>query len=158
MSDDEVFDEAHIGMHTHPASGGSLKKGDHLLIKGHPCKIVELTTSKTGKHGHAKANITAIDIITGAKLEDSIPTSHNVEVPNITKIELELISIDQNNFCTVLTEDGEYREDLKLPKEEDNMWVKSLKETFENGKNILVTILNVLGQDHIISFREDVKK
>ena len=47
------------------AVAGSLKKGDFIMIKGHPCKILEVTTSKTGKHGHAKANITATDIITG---------------------------------------------------------------------------------------------
>jgi translation elongation factor P/translation initiation factor 5A len=30
-----------------------------------PCKIVEMSTSKTGKHGHAKVHMVALDIFTG---------------------------------------------------------------------------------------------
>ena len=29
---------------------------------GRPCKIVEMSTSKTGKHGHAKVHLVAIDV------------------------------------------------------------------------------------------------
>ena len=38
------------------------------FLKEKPCKIIDITTSKTGKHGHAKANITGIDIFTGKKV------------------------------------------------------------------------------------------
>lgn len=34
----------------------------HVVIKGRPCKIVEMSTSKTGKHGHAKVHLVAIDV------------------------------------------------------------------------------------------------
>ena len=39
-----------------------------------------MSTSKTGKHGHAKCNFTAVDIFTGKKYEDMTPSSHNVDV------------------------------------------------------------------------------
>jgi len=32
------------------------------LISGRPCKIVDMSTSKTGKHGHAKVHLVAIDV------------------------------------------------------------------------------------------------
>lgn len=48
---------------------GALKKGSHVVIKGFPCKIIDYSTSKTGKHGHAKANIVGIDIFSGRKYE-----------------------------------------------------------------------------------------
>ncbi len=156
MSDDE-FQKAHEGSQTFPSQAGSLKKGDYIVIDGHPCKIVELTTSKTGKHGHAKASITAIDIFTGKKLEESAPTSHNVDCPNVVRTEYELVSIDDNGFVTFITEDGEYREDLKLPNEADNDFVKPLKEAYEKGANLLLTVVAALGQEHITGFREDKK-
>jgi hypothetical protein len=42
---------------------------------------VEYSTSKTGKHGHAKAKYAGLDIFTGKRYEDAVPTSHNVEAP-----------------------------------------------------------------------------
>ena len=40
--------------HTIPKQCSSLKKGEYVMLKGKPCKISEMSTSKTGKHGHAK--------------------------------------------------------------------------------------------------------
>ena len=44
------------------------------------CKVVEVSTSKTGKHGHAKCHFVGIDIFTAKKLEDIVPSSHNCDV------------------------------------------------------------------------------
>jgi translation initiation factor 5A len=43
-------------------------------------QVVDVSTSKTGKHGHAKCNFTAVDIFTGKKYEDMMPSSHNCDV------------------------------------------------------------------------------
>merc|ERR1712170_221535 len=101
MSDDEEFQGADSGSHTYPAQAGSMRKGSHMMIKGFPCKVAEVTTSKTGKHGHAKAAIVGIDIFTGKKHEASVPTSHNVDCPNVTKVEYTLISCDDDGYVTL---------------------------------------------------------
>merc|ERR1711988_666994 len=147
MSDDEEFQGADTGAKTFPASAGSMRKGSHMLIKGFPCKIVEVTTSKTGKHGHAKAAITGTDIFTGKKYEDSVPTSHNVDCPNVTKTEYTVISID-DDYVTIMDEAGEMREDLKLPTLEEYEDVcKKLKDGLDNDTEMLAVVLKAMDQE-----------
>merc|ERR1740138_1460712 len=86
------------------------------MIKGKPCKVIEITTSKTGKHGHAKAHIVALDIFTGKKLEDLCPTSHNIEVPFVKRTEYQLLNADPaTGEVSLLLEDGTTKDDLNLP-------------------------------------------
>merc|ERR1711862_183890 len=96
--------------------GGDIRKGSHIMIKGHPCKCQEVSTSKTGKHGHAKAHIVALDIFTGKKYEDLCPTSHNVDVPFVKRTEFQFLTADEaSGEVSLLTENGETKDDLNLP-------------------------------------------
>ncbi|HIC99604.1 MAG TPA: translation initiation factor IF-5A, partial [Pyrodictiaceae archaeon] len=36
------------------ATLGELKVGSYIIIDGEPCRIVEMSRAKTGKHGSAK--------------------------------------------------------------------------------------------------------
>lgn len=66
----ETFESADAGSsHTYPMEGGQIRKGGYIMIKGRPCKVSDVSTSKTGKHGHAKCHFVAIDIFTGKKME-----------------------------------------------------------------------------------------
>ena len=73
-----------------------------MSLQNRPCKIVEMSTSKTGKHGHAKVHMVALDIFTGKKLEDICPSTHNMEVPNVKRRDFQVIFI----YGLLLTETG----------------------------------------------------
>merc|ERR1711953_1533037 len=115
--DEPTFEKTDSGASaTYPQQAGEIRKGSHVMIKGHPCKVAEVTTSKTGKHGHAKAHIVALDIFTGKKYEDLCPTSHNLEVPFVKRTEYQLLDMDeQSGSVSLLLEDGGTKDDLNLP-------------------------------------------
>jgi translation initiation factor 5A len=88
MADEENFEKGDAGQAmTYPLAAGSVKVGAYCMLKGYPCKVVSYSTSKAGKHGHAKASIAGDDIFTGKRVEDSCPTSHNMEIPFVKKTE-----------------------------------------------------------------------
>ena len=68
-----------------PMDLGELKVGRYIIIDGEPCKIVNYTKSKPGKHGAAKARIVAIGVFDESKKTLVKPVSARVEVPLIQK-------------------------------------------------------------------------
>ena len=101
---------------TYPAEAGTLRKGGHVMIKERPCKVTEITTSKTGKHGHAKAHIVAQDIFTTKKYEELCSCSHNIDMPFVTRTELQCLTADAaTGEVSLLLESGETKDDLNLP-------------------------------------------
>lgn len=64
---------------------GNLKVGSYVLIDGEPCRVIDISKAKTGKHGSAKATITAVSLITKSKKMLVAPVDAQVEVPIIEK-------------------------------------------------------------------------
>jgi len=134
-----------------PSEAGQIKKGGYIMIKGRPCKVVNVSTSKTGKHGHAKANFTAIDIFNGKKVEDVVPTTHTTYVPNVNRSEYQLLDIE-DGFLSLLTDGGETRDDLKLPDYPEGFDQEILK-AFKDGKSLSISVLSACGIDQVIAYK-----
>merc|ERR1712125_100799 len=130
---------------------------------GRPCKCIEVSTSKTGKHGHAKAHIVALDIFTGKKLEDLCPSSHNLEVPFVKRTEFQLLSADADSGeVSLLLDDGTTKDDLNLPNfvkvgeptDDDKKIAEELvKEVDKGDKTVIAAVLEACGQEKIVGFK-----
>ncbi|MFX1564684.1 MAG: translation initiation factor IF-5A [Promethearchaeota archaeon] len=76
---------------------GSLKVGRYLIIEDVAYRVVSIEKSKSGKHGHAKARITAVSIFDGSKKSIVLPTDTKVDSPVIDK------RVAQVNYVTDAT-------------------------------------------------------
>ena len=70
-----------------------LKEGRYMLIDEEPCKIINISTSKPGKHGEAKANIDAVGIFDKKKRSVVFPVKHRVQVPMIDKRKAQILAV-----------------------------------------------------------------
>jgi len=136
------------GSATYPVQCSSLRKNGHVMLKGRPCKIMEMSTSKTGKHGHAKVHLVGIDIFTNKKYEDLCPSTHNIDVPNISRSDYTLVDIDNDGFASLMDEQGEIRADLRVP---DNEVGQKIRQDFEAGVELIVSVLKALTEECIIA-------
>lgn len=70
-----------------------LKPGRYVLIDDEPCRIQNITTSKPGKHGAAKAKIEATSIFTDQKKTMMAPVTEKVFVPMIDKRNAQVVAV-----------------------------------------------------------------
>jgi translation initiation factor 5A len=125
----------------------------YMMIKGFPCKILSISVSKTGKHGHAKCNFLATDIFTGKKLEDMIPSTHGTMVPNVTKSDWEIIDIEGDEL-TLMDEGGNQKTDLNLPTYPQEM-AQQIRDAWNGGENqVIVSVQAAVGQEQVIGFKK----
>ena len=150
---DEEFESTESGASlTIPISAGNIKKGGHMLINGRPVKVVDYSTSKTGKHGHAKANITGIDIFNGRKLEDVVPASHGCEEPILKRNEYQVLSYTEEGYLSLMDALGNVRDDMHFPTETENDAVitKKIQEGCDNMEDIYCTVLASMNIEKVI--------
>ena len=153
MSDVETFESTDAGASlTYPLQAGSVKKGDVVILDGFPCKVVDMSTSKTGKHGHAKANITGLDIFDGKKHEEVCPTSHNMQGVVMKRSEYKVMDIDGDQLCLML-DDGSMKEDLDLPK--DVELAEKIRSAHDENGEVTVAVIAAMGKEAVVSFKDD---
>jgi len=124
-----------------PMDLGELKVGSYIIIDGEPCKIVNYTKSKPGKHGAAKARIVAIGVFNEAKKTIVKPVSAQVDVPLIEKKTGQVIALLPS---AVQLMDLETYEMTEAPYPED----EELKSNMASG--VEVEYWQILGRTRII--------
>lgn len=84
------------------------------------------------------------------------PTSHNLDVPYIKRTDYQLLDIDAEGFLSLMNKEGTMKEDVKL-NENDEDHIK-LRDAFEEGKELDVTIMEAMDQEGIQTWKEAPKK
>jgi translation initiation factor 5A len=148
---DEFESTASGASETFPIQCSALRKNGFVVLKGKPCKIVEMSTSKTGKHGHAKVHLVGIDIFNGKKAEDICPSTHNMQVPNVTRKELEVIDLSEDGYFSLMAEDGEMRDDLRLGEFCEPKTPEAIRELLKAaeaaGERVVATVWKAMGEE-----------
>ena len=125
------------------------------MIKGKPCKVLNISVSKTGKHGHAKCNFTAVDIFTGKKLEDMVPSSHGTTVPVVTRTEWEIIDIGEEGELTLMDEGGNQKTDVNLPSYPESM-ADEIRAAWNDGENqVSCTVQAAVGIEQVVAYKKE---
>jgi len=131
-------------------------------LKGKPCKIVDVKTSKTGKHGHMKVNVTGIDVLTGKKYNDVQPGHIVFTEFKQEKNEYQLVDINENDHHLSCL-DGAGTE-MTFTFDPESEVYKKLHAEFSAGKNLMVTIIKApvevakdkfKDEEIVESFKED---
>jgi translation initiation factor 5A len=97
-------------------SVGSLQKGNYVVIDGVASIVTDVATSRPGKHGHAKVNMSAVGMFDGKKRNVVMPGHDNIEVPVIDKRNAQILNINGDK-CNVMDLETYETFDLKIPEE-----------------------------------------
>ena len=116
-------------------SVGSLKRGSYVIIDGVACRVTNTSTSRPGKHGHAKVRLEAVGMIDRKKREIVMPGHDNIDAPIIDKRNAQILSI-QGNTANVMDSETYETFDMKIPED--------LKAEVVEGATILYW--SILGQ------------
>jgi len=141
---------------TVPIRAGEVRKGSFLMMKGKPCKVIEISISKTGKHGHAKANIVGLDVFTNRKYNEISPTSHNMTAPAMYRSEWQLTDVSREGTMTLMDPNGNTRSDLDLPKDTHNEFTPLSQQIFTrfaslpDDKALFCVVLKAMTTEQVI--------
>ena len=153
---DDHFDEGGDAgsSNCYPMQCSALRKNGFVLIKGRPCKIVEMSTSKTGKHGHAKVHMVGIDLFSGKKYEDICPSTHNMSVPHVKRTDYQFCSMNEDEYLCLMDDNGEMKEDLKCT---DADLMKEIQAKIDQDEGFMVTVLTSMDEESVVGLKAMTK-
>ncbi|MGC9779023.1 MAG: translation initiation factor IF-5A [Candidatus Heimdallarchaeota archaeon] len=118
-------------MSTRPTEANSIKRGNYILADEEPCQVLDLSHSKTGKHGHAKIRMEVIGLFDKKKRSIVMPSTNRVQVPIIDKRNAQVITVEGEEMSVM---DKESYETISIPKPSSEEHLAKLNEIVGAGK------------------------
>lgn len=80
------------------------------------------------------------------------PSSHNCDVPHVNRTDCQLIDIFGDGFMSLLIENANTKDDLRLPT--DEQLLTQIKDGFAEGKDLVVTVMSAMGEEQICAIKD----
>jgi len=78
-----------------------------------------------------------------------------MDVPEVKRADYPCLAVTDDGFVSLLLPSGSTKEDLKLPEGELGEQIRAL---VDDGKEVLVSVVTAMGEEAIISFKEQATK
>lgn len=95
----------------------TLKQGGCVIIDDEPCAILNIATSKPGKHGSAKARIDVVGIFDNQKRSIVQPISTKIYVPLVERKKAQILSFSGKDSAQLMCMEDYSTFELKIQKE-----------------------------------------
>ncbi|QCE01542.1 translation initiation factor 5A [Vigna unguiculata] len=99
-----------------------------------------------------------IDIFTGKKLEDIVPSSHNCDVPHVNRTDYQRIDISDDGFVRfqlhLFVTPSPF---LLIPQRDflcDVNKVVLIKDGFVEAKDLVVSVMSAIGEEQICALKD----
>jgi translation initiation factor 5A len=123
-----------------------------------------MTTSKTGKHGHAKVKFVGVDIFTGKKYQELQASTHNMLEVIVTKAEYTCLDVGEDGLLQLLDKENNPGPNISVSPTDfeykgaaaDAPVAFLLKKAFEelpDGQELTVSITTALGESAVQAFK-----
>ena len=87
-------------------------------------------------------------------MEDLCPSTHNMDVPIVSRVEYTLLDIDED-FLSLMNPDGSTKDDIKVP---DGELGQKIQADFDDAKELVLTVISAMGEEAVVSYKENTSK
>jgi translation initiation factor 5A len=118
------------------------RPGTIILVDNEPYSVKSNDISKTGKHGHAKCRMEAINVFDGRKKVITVPGHDRFDVPNVEKRRAQLLSVSDNRASVMDLETYETIDVPYLAELKDDLIADKQVEVWDiEGKKMIMRVL-----------------
>ncbi len=131
-----------------PDTVSNLRLGGFLVIDNIPCIIIKLNRKEIKDPSY----ILAIGLFDNELYDCTLNYSKQIYIPIVKQKLYTLLSYDNEDYACLMSNEGEIKENLKIPNQTDcekNTYLKIIKGIEEN-KTIVVNVLFSMGFEKII--------